>query len=232
MGINSRQVRQAGWLLALVCSGCGIAPPDADNAFEPIDPARVLIGSVQGSGHASPLLGQAVLIEAVVVRSLAGDNDDMAQEVGETLGEGNRGKVVGWFVQDEGDGDPATSDALFVLDQGYDTGLNMPALVEYTMRMGTRVRTGDRIAVHGTVVELPQADAAEQPRSSGYPVARGPSDGTLTAIAASSITLLEPAVRAVAILPTSTPPGQAANENVEGMRLSRVHLAADQPPAK
>lgn len=40
----------------------------------------------------------------------------------------------GWFVQDGGDGDPATSDAVFV------TGLPVPAV-------------GERVRIHGTVVE-------------------------------------------------------------------------------
>lgn len=206
--------------------GCGFPlSENGDSASEPMDAARLHIGQVQGNADASPLLGQQVLIEGVVVRSLTGDGDDMAQEIGETLGEGNRGRVVGWFVQDEGDNDPATSDALFVLDRGYDTSLNMPAITEFTLRMGNRVRSGDRIVVRGEVVEVAQADTADQPRSAGHTVARGAVDGTVTAIAASSVTLVEPGTRALAIHPLPVAPAQAGEEAVEGMRLSRIDTA-------
>lgn len=215
----------------LACSGCGFPlSADDDMAAEPMHPDRRLIGQVQGSGAVSPLLGEQVLIEGVVVRSLSGDGDDMTQEIGQTLGEGNRGRVVGWFVQDEGDGDPATSDALFVLDRGYDTSLNMPAEAEFTMRMGNRVRSGDRIAVRGQVVEVPQADTAEQPRSAGHSVARGTPGDTVTAIAASSITLLALDERAVPIIPQAVAPAQAQQEQVEGMRVSRIDTDASPLP--
>lgn len=188
-----------------------------------MDLDRVLIAQVQGRDDTSPLLGQEVSIEGIVVRSLAGDSDDLGQEVGETLGHGNQGRVVGWFVQDEGDGDPATSDALFVLDQGYDTSLSLPAEVEYTLRLGSRVRTGDRIQVRGKVTELTQVVVAEQSRSSGQRVSRGELSGTVTAVAASSMTLLEPAARERVILTAPTPLELAENENAEGMRLSKVN---------
>lgn len=58
----------------------------------------IAIGSVQGSGHASPRAGEIVVVEGIVVA-----------EMGGSLG--------GWFVQDGGDADPATSDALFVETQ-------------------------------------------------------------------------------------------------------------------
>jgi predicted extracellular nuclease len=215
----------------LACSGCGFPlSAGGDMAAEPMEPGRRLIGQVQGSGAVSPLLGKQVLIEGVVVRSLTGDGDDIAQELGETLGEGNRGRVVGWFVQDEGDGDPATSDALFVLDRGYDTSLNMPAEAEFTMRMGNRVRSGDRIVVRGEVIEVPQADTAEQPRSAGHSVARGTPAETVTTLAASSITLLAPDERAVPLIPLAIAPSQAQQERVEGMRLSRIDNGASPLP--
>lgn len=217
-------------LVGLMLAGCKLPSlEDMGNQPESMDATRVLIGQIQGSGDTSPRLGQDVIIEGIVVRNLMGDTDDMAQEVGETLGEGNRGQVVGWFVQDEGDGDPATSDALFVLDRGYDTPINMPAEVEYTWRLGSRVRTGDRIVVRGSVVELTPQMVADQSRSSGHPVALGEAGGTITAVAATSITLLEPGARAVPIMPPSTPPELAANENVEGMRLSRLGTGANEP---
>ncbi|WPU54623.1 hypothetical protein SQW19_09570 [Stenotrophomonas acidaminiphila] len=207
-------------LLVLALGACRLpALEGAQGMAEPMDADRVLIGRVQGGGPASPLSGQDVVIEAVVVRSLMGDGDDVAQAMGETLGEGNRGRVVGWFVQDEGDGDPTTSDALFVMDQGYDTSINLPAEAEYTLRLGSLVRTGDRVTVRGTVAELPLQTAAEQPRSSGHRVARGDPAGSMTAVLAHAITLLEPRDRARAIAPEAVAPARAQEEAVEGMRL-------------
>ena len=132
------------WMLA--CSACSL--PATETVVEPIDPARKLIGTVQGTGAVSPLLDGNVLVEGVVVRNLMGDSDDVGQEMKETLGEGagSAAPPIGWFIQDEGDGNPATSDGVFVLDQGYDTSINMPADTEYTMRPGDRARAGGRVA--------------------------------------------------------------------------------------
>lgn len=214
---------------SLLLAGCKL-PSLEDMQFqpEPMDADRILIGQVQGKGDASPMLGQEVAIEGVVVRSLMGDDDDFAQEVGITLGEGNRGRVVGWFVQDEGDGDPATSDALFVQDDAYNTSINMPNNSEYTMRLGSRVRTGDRVKVRGEVVELPREDTADQPRSSGHPVGRGDPAGTVTAISASVVTLLEPRDRKGAPEPAWAAASQADDEAVEGMRLEAMQPAPEE----
>lgn len=78
--------------------------------------APMTIGRVQGAGDSSPLTGQVVTVEGVVT---AVPDDSFG----------------GWFLQDAGDRDPATSDALFVVDEG-----GPP--------VGTRVR------VRGTVVEV------------------------------------------------------------------------------
>lgn len=58
------------------------------------------ISAIQGSGSASPLLGQSVAIEAIVVAQLQGSNE-----------------LSGFFVQEEdfdADGDPSTSEGLFI----------------------------------------------------------------------------------------------------------------------
>ncbi|MFE5670539.1 ExeM/NucH family extracellular endonuclease [Agromyces sp. NPDC056523] len=68
-------------------------PPEAD-----CDADIVTIGSVQGSGTATPVAGQTVRVEGVVV------GDFQAS-----------GGLGGFFLQDAGDGDPATSDGIFVL---------------------------------------------------------------------------------------------------------------------
>ncbi|MHC9083990.1 ExeM/NucH family extracellular endonuclease [Luteimonas sp. RIT-PG2_3] len=84
----------------------------------------VAIGVVQGREAHSPLLGQPVTIEGVVTADFSAD-------------------LGGWFVQDAGDGDPTTSDALFVLADG-DTS--------------PQARRGDRVRVSGTVVEHGRED--------------------------------------------------------------------------
>ncbi|PPU76372.1 hypothetical protein XhhCFBP4925_20300 [Xanthomonas hortorum pv. hederae] len=201
-------------------------PAQSDQAVAPMDPDRVLIGRIQGSADISPLLGRKVAIEGIVTRSLAGDSDEMGQELAETLGDGNRGKMVGWFVQDEGDGVDATSDAVFVLDQGYDTGIGVPGESEYTLRMGTRVRTGDRIKVRGVVAEVAQDIAADQPRSSGGEVGRGDPAGSITTIKAGWITLLSRRERRPAIALVDTDPERSAEESAEAMRLRAPGSAA------
>ena len=78
--------------------------------------APIAIGKVQGTGERSPLVGQELTVEGVVTTAF-----------GSGLG--------GWFLQDAGDGDAATSDALFVA-------------------AGEVPTAGQRMRVRGTVVEL------------------------------------------------------------------------------
>jgi predicted extracellular nuclease len=78
------------------------------------------IGTIQGTGERSARVGEEVVIEGVVTAAL-----------GNPEGAPRRG----WFLQDAGDGDAATSDALFVIDEG-----GPPP--------------GERVRVQGTVVEL------------------------------------------------------------------------------
>lgn len=93
-----------------------VAPP-ADAVCEA--PSTVTIGSVQGSGAASPVVGQLVDIEGVVV------------------GDFQVGGFDGYYLQDAGDGDAATSDGIFVFAAG-----------------GLDVALGDEVHVVGTVSEF------------------------------------------------------------------------------
>ena len=94
-------------LLLMPCLLVGCASPsDAREA--------TAIGAVQGRTERSALVGQAVTVRGVVSAKLDG----------------------GWFVQDAGDGDDATSDAIFVQDAA------------------SAVGPGDAVLVHGTVAEL------------------------------------------------------------------------------
>ncbi len=97
--------------LSLLCFGGGLFATVASAQDTPI-----AIGQVQGTGERSPLAGREVVVEGVVTAAF-----------GNGLG--------GWFLQDAGDGDAATSDALFVV-------------------AGDTPTAGQRVRVHGTVVEL------------------------------------------------------------------------------
>jgi predicted extracellular nuclease len=93
------------------------------------DPAT-LISVIQGSGGASPLIGQTHIVEAVVV----GDFQDGAK--------GTNGDLDGFHLQEEdadADGDPLTSEGIFVFE-----GPN-PAV---------DVNIGDRVRVVGPISEF------------------------------------------------------------------------------
>lgn len=102
-------------------------PGEPNEVFEAEEPppggacgeTSTLIGAVQGSGDASPLVGQTVTVEGVVV------------------GDFQEGGYDGYYVQDAGDGDPATSDGLFVYAPG-----------------GAAVDAGDQVRVTGSVAEF------------------------------------------------------------------------------
>ncbi|MGO0575140.1 ExeM/NucH family extracellular endonuclease [Ornithinimicrobium panacihumi] len=101
----------------------GAANATSSGGGDPVDPdpvcEPVLIGTVQGSGDVSPINGQTVCIEGIVV----GDFQ-------------HAGSYQGYYVQDAGDGDPATSDGIFVYAPN-----------------GLDVSEGDTVRVTGTVAE-------------------------------------------------------------------------------
>lgn len=116
-----RIVRSVRAIAVLAIAGFAGLPLSAQDA-----PAEIVaIGAVQGRGDASPMLGREVVVEGVVTAVFDSDSGDGASPA----------RDDGWFVQDDGDGDAATSDALFVIDEG-----------------GPQV--GERVRVRGTVVEI------------------------------------------------------------------------------
>ena len=96
--------------LAAACSGAALAAPSK--------PAVLSIGSVQGNAERSPYEGKRVTIEAAVTADL-------------------RDGLGGIYVQDAGDGDATTADAMFV---------QVPA--------GRDVQPGQWLRITGTVQEL------------------------------------------------------------------------------
>jgi uncharacterized protein len=153
----------------LSLGGCVHAPggPSASAGSEVL-----AIGAVQGRGATSPRLGEAVRVEGVVTA-----------DTGAGLG--------GWFVQDGGDGDPASSDAIFV------TG----APARYRGATVT-LQAGDRVRVHGTVAET----------ASGARAA-----GTLTTLEAAELQVVARGTPLPAPVEIDAPPVDW--ERYEGMRL-------------
>ncbi|MGH8081833.1 MAG: ExeM/NucH family extracellular endonuclease [Lysobacter sp.] len=98
----------------LLLAACASAP----HATAPA-PGVATIGSVQGRNEVSPLAGQSVSVAGVVTASLPGPQ-----------------QAAGWLIQDAGDGDPATSDAILV------TGAAAAGLAP-----------GQTVQVHGRVFE-------------------------------------------------------------------------------
>ena len=105
----------ASLLLALVCAGL------TASTFAAVKRSVISIGRVQGHGDRSPMEGQPVIVQGVITGYYI-----------DGLG--------GFFLQDAGDGDAETSDALFVVPD---------------QPLKTAFRTGDAVRVHGRVSEDP-----------------------------------------------------------------------------
>ena len=105
----------ASLLLALACAGV------AASAYAEVKRSVITIGRVQGHGDRSPMEGQPVIVRGVIT----GDFRD---------------GLGGFFLQDAGDGDAATSDALFVVPP---------------KSLKTTLRAGDAVRVYGSVFEDP-----------------------------------------------------------------------------
>ena len=119
----------ASLLLAVVCA-CGAA-----STYAAAKRSVITIGRAQGRADRSPLEGQPVIVQGTVTGNFI-----------EGLG--------GFFLQDGGDGDPLTSDAIFVVPP---------------KASKARLRAGDTVRVEGRVFE----DAGD-----------GKSVGTLTSVQA------------------------------------------------
>jgi len=115
-------------------------------AVGPVPPcAPVTIGSVQGSGDATPIAGQIVTVEGIVTAL----------------------RTTGFFVQDGGDGNDATSDGIFVFTSSAPSG---------------NAVVGNSVCVTGTAAEYSGQTELNSPTffaiSSGNPL---PSPHVLTA---------------------------------------------------
>ena len=143
---------------ALVWSGPATATPGAVNgggAVTDPQPADVCdttptheIGGVQGTGATTPLDGSQVTVRGVVVGDVPG--------------------LSGFYLQDvDGDGDPATSDGIFVfspvaVDLG-DTVAVTGRAEEYFSQTQITSRTDVEVCAEGTVADLPAAAPLDLP---------------------------------------------------------------------
>lgn len=141
-------------------SDAGADTPGEPNACAP-DPVEAFIHEVQGNGDTSPLVGLPVIVEAVVV----GDFQDGVA--------GDQGDLNGFYIQeedDDADGDPATSEGLFVFN-GSDPTVNVAVgdLVRVTgvaSEFGGQTQIsafGDDVVVVDTGVTLPTPTVLEMP---------------------------------------------------------------------
>jgi len=117
-------------LIAVSLAACGGNGGDSSITNPPPPPLGdtdvTAIYDVQGSGAASPLVGQSVTIEGVVIGDFQDNDADTTRNLG------------GFYLQNSPDGDVATSDGVFVFD-GSDPSVD--------------VKTGNVIRVQGTVNE-------------------------------------------------------------------------------
>ena len=110
-----------GALAACGGGGSSAASTPANN------PNLTIIGELQGSGDSSPVVDRTVTLEAVVTGDFQDNDADSSRNLG------------GFFVHGAADGDPATSDGVFIYDGAAPT---------------TDVKPGDIVRVVGTVKEF------------------------------------------------------------------------------
>lgn len=127
-------------------------PPDEDE--EP-EPELMAIGEVQGETDTSPVVGDVVIVEGTVTGSYQGTNG-----------------FTGFYLQDEGDDNPLTSDGIFVYaprQPVYQEGENLRVTGSVSEAFGqTQITAGSQggviepaeqeIVVEPTVVDLPFSD--------------------------------------------------------------------------
>lgn len=148
------------------------------------------IGAVQGSGQSSPRVGETVSVAGIVTGRIT------------------TGSARGFFVQmpAEGDGDPATSDGVFVF-----TGSATPP---------ADAAIGNEVCVSGPVAEFaPTSDPLSLPLTE---ISRP----TVVTLIATGLALPEPVTLTPALTPLDQP---GALERFEGMRVHAASLTVVAP---
>jgi predicted extracellular nuclease len=118
-------MRSLPFLILVALAACGGG--DSSASPPPANPDLTAIGGVQGTDATSPVVGQVITLEAVVTGDFQDNDGDSRRDLG------------GFYVQGASDGDPETSDGIFVFDGP------SPA---------TDVSPGDVVTITGTVKEF------------------------------------------------------------------------------
>jgi predicted extracellular nuclease len=121
------------------------------SVVQPCVPTPEAIGAVQGTGDSSPVAGNCVTIHGTVV----GDYEGAAPA------------LRGFYVQDSGDGDPATSDGIFVFN-GSNNDVEIGDDVTVT---GTAEEFQGQTQLSGTTVEVRGDGVRTVPAEVRLPVA-------------------------------------------------------------
>lgn len=143
-----------GTLGTVNCSGVEPGDEEEEEEEQP-EPELLAIGEVQGETDTSPYAGQTVVVEGTVTASYQGNNG-----------------FTGFYLQDAGDDNPATSDGVFVYAPGqpiYDEGHSLRVTGQVSEFFGqTQITAGTRdgliealetpVTVEPTVVDLPVTD--------------------------------------------------------------------------
>lgn len=140
IGVSESGITPVGFSLQL--TGTGSTASDftfsspSDNSFGDINVGQTFIGdpqptlttiyNIQGSGTASSIVGDTVIVEGIVTGDLQDDSDTSRN-------------LRGFYIQDEtGDNDVTTSDGIFVFESSLITDVNV----------------GDKVRITGTVEEF------------------------------------------------------------------------------
>jgi predicted extracellular nuclease/2',3'-cyclic-nucleotide 2'-phosphodiesterase (5'-nucleotidase family) len=128
----------------------GFSPGGGGGGEGSIDDAATLISAVQGTEDEAALLGETVVVEAIVTGDFqAGDGDAFRT-------------LDGFFLQEEeadGDGDAATSEGIFVLD-GETPAVDVEA-GDLVRVLGTVVERFGKTTIEATEVRVEEAGAAD-----------------------------------------------------------------------
>lgn len=172
-------------MLAGALAACGVLMVLPGSAAA----AEVRIHDVQGAGRVSPLLGQRV-----------------SGVPGVVTGVRTEGTAPGfWFQDPEPDGDPRTSEGLFV----------------YTPDAPPRVAVGDVVAVSGTVAEYYAVGDGEQPETTPNQSVTELSGATWEITGAAPVPAAEP------IAPESVPAAYAPDGELDALPLDPARFALD-----
>lgn len=133
----------------------------------------VTIPEIQGDGFVSPLAGQTVIVTGVVTGDFQG-------------GDGSDGDLRGFFMQDAGDGNPSTSDGVFVFDNSVPVSVSVGDSIRVTGEVGERF---EQTQVTASSIEVLGSADLPTPVTIGFPLS---SQADLEAVEGMLVQVLQP----------------------------------------